>query len=394
MKFKVYHQLGFRFQWNIQSIEEDATGDGVILAPRYMGREIIEGLKRKLKNQAIFDPQFFLPDTARGQLCSYEFFPCITGDGFETTEYIDNFAFDCADKCVEFQLQNNFRYIVIPSRYKTGMPTDFIRSQESQFINPFLEAIHKQGVDKEIVLQLVLNDDMIKDEEYSSDLLNWITGFDEIAGVYLIIEVSSRSKQIKDIDFLFSYLKFINALSINNIKVILGYLNCESILLSIANPDIITIGSYENTRRFNISAFEDKEDTRQQGPTARIYISELLQWMDHRYLGIIKRVINNQDFFDKNAYQAEMFKPIFNWHFGRPQLYKHYFLVFSEQLRRVSNIENSKRYKKVCAIIQNAINNYSFFAENGIVFDPDSDGSHLYAWITAANLFAAEQGWR
>jgi hypothetical protein len=107
MKFEIYHQLAFRYQWNIQSLEEDCTGDGLILAPRYMGREYIQGLKRRLKKKAIFDPQFFLPDTARGQLCSYDFFPCITGDGFETNEYIDNFASDSAEKCLEFQLQKN-----------------------------------------------------------------------------------------------------------------------------------------------------------------------------------------------------------------------------------------------------------------------------------------------
>ena len=180
----------------------------------------------------------------------------------------------------------------------------------------------------------------------------------------------------------------------NKVKVILGYLNCEAILLSIANPHIITIGSYENTRRFNISAFEEKEDNRQQGPTARIYISKLLQLVDHRYIGIIKRVKDDPDFFDKNTYQAEMFMPSFKWHFGRPQLYKHYFLVFSKQLRDVGNTEDHKRYKKVCSIIENAIDNYSFFSEKGILFDPDSDGSHLYAWLTAANLFAADQGWR
>ena len=64
MKFEIYHQLGFRFQWNLQSIEEDATGDGVILGPRYMGRETIEALNRKVKKMGIFDPRFFLPDTA------------------------------------------------------------------------------------------------------------------------------------------------------------------------------------------------------------------------------------------------------------------------------------------------------------------------------------------
>ena len=154
------------------------------------------------------------------------------------------------------------------------------------------------------------------------------------------------------------------------------------------------MGSYENTRRFNISAFEEKEDSRQQGPIARIYVSKLLQWVDYRWIGAIKRVKNDPDFFDKNDYQAEMFKPSYNWHFGRPHLYKHYFLVFSKQLRSVSIPEGSNRYKKVCSIIETAINNYSYFADKGILFDPDSDGSHLFAWITAANLFADEQGWR
>ena len=213
MIFEIYHQLGFRFQWNFQSIEEDDTGHGVILAPRYMERDKIETLKNKVKKKALFDPQFFLPDTDRGHLCSYEFFPCVAGDGFETTEYVDNFAFDCAERCIDFQLKNNFRYIIIPTRYKTGMPTDFIKSQENQFIKPFLKAIRKMEVVKDIFIQLILNDDMIKDEEYSSDLLNWITGYDDIAGVYLITEVASRSKQIKDIEYLFSYLRFINALN-------------------------------------------------------------------------------------------------------------------------------------------------------------------------------------
>ena len=296
---------------------------------------------------------------------------------------------------MDFQVRNNFRYVVIPTRYKTGMPTDFLMSQEEQFIKPFIEAINKRAVKKPIILQLILNDDMIKDEEYSNDLLNWITGMDEINGVYLITEVSSRSKQIKDIDFLTAYLRFLNILTINKLNVILGFLNCESMLLSIANPHILTIGSYENTRRFNISSFEDREDTRQQGPTARIYVSKLVQWIDHRYLGVIKRLKKDfPDIFDSNRYQAEMFEPTFNWHFGKPQLYKHYFLVFSNQLRELSNFEGFKRYKKVCFILETAINNYSALLGKGIVFDADSDGSHLSAWLTAANVFAAEQGWR
>lgn len=71
---KIYHQVGHNSNWNMESHGDDGAGDGLILAPRYMRREKIEALGITLKNRSYFDPQWFLPDTQRGNWKSIHFF--------------------------------------------------------------------------------------------------------------------------------------------------------------------------------------------------------------------------------------------------------------------------------------------------------------------------------
>jgi len=138
LKFEIYHQLGHNHKWNLQSLYDDGIGSGVIIAPRYIERAHVEELDAEIRESAIFDPQFFLPDTAKGKLSTYDFFPNIVADGFKTSEYEGEFAFEGANQCLDFQLANGFRYLVIPTRYASGMPSDFINQQEKLFIEPFL----------------------------------------------------------------------------------------------------------------------------------------------------------------------------------------------------------------------------------------------------------------
>lgn len=394
MTLEIYHQIGHNHKWNFQSLKDDKTGQGVILSPRFLSPTDIVKQPPDIIRSSIFDPQFFLPDTALGKLSDYDFFPDSVADGFKTNDYSDSYAQESAERCVKFQIQNDFRYIVIPTRYSAGMPTSFIQSQQELFVTPFLEAINKQQSSQKVVLQLVLNDNMIKDKEYAADLLNWITGIDTLNGVYLIVEASPRSKQLADADLLFAMLTFIDALVQNQLEVILGYLNTESFLLSIASPQIITMGTYENTRTFNIRNFEVKEKTVQQGPTARLYVSKLLQWVSYPYIGAISRALTGEtNFFDENRHQALMFKPSYRWHFSKPELYKHALLVFEQQLRNIGVLQGKERYEAVRSTIRNAMSYYAKIEAGGVVFDRDSSGEHLPAWLTAANQFGIVKGW-
>jgi len=394
MKFDIYHQAGFRYQWNIQSINDDGTGDGIIIGARSVEKDKVEQLPLKVRKKAIFDPQFFLPAVPKGQLATYDFFPHLASDGFSSSDYADESAGISASGCVAFQVQNRFRHVVIPTRYMAGMPGDFIKTQNSLFVVPFLEAIASQDGDHSALLQLVVTDNMLKDDEYTADLLNWITGLEGVAGVYLIAEHNGSSKQIKDADFLYRLLRFTLALRQNDMVVVLGYLNTEAVLLSLSDPSVVTMGVYENTRAFKIRTFEDN-DTKQRGPSPRLYMARCLQWIDRNYHGAIERRLpGGKELFDQNKYQAIMFRPSFKWHFSKPELYKHHFVELSRQLRQISELEGRARFKHVKAIIEAAMKNFKKMDESGIVLDQDNDGSHLAAWMTAGNEFAKDQGWQ
>lgn len=368
MSIEIYHQLGFRSNWNFESFLDDGVGSGFIFASSHMQKSDVEESKEEIKNISLFDPQFFLPNIPKRNLITYEFFPDNLSDGFQTSEYINNYSQECAIKCLEFQKENHFNKYVIPSRYLAGMPTDFITQQQELFIDPFLEAASKIGIDKEIIMQLIINNEMIKDKEYSTDLLNWITGLRDIDGIYLIAEISPRNKQIKEIDFLYNYLHFINVLAQNELYVLLGYQNTESLLLTIANPNAITIGSYENLRMFNIRNFEDTDEKHMRGPNARIYSSTLIQWVDVNYLGALKRALGSLDIFDDNHYRALMFQPGYHWHFSKPDLYKHYFLIYSNQIQQHASANGIDRYKMTIDTIKNAISYYSNIQKAGVYF--------------------------
>lgn len=393
---KLYHQVGYRDKWNIESYENDSVGDGLILAPRYMKRQKIDSLTISVKHNSFFDPQWFLPDTPRGKLEEYPFFPAVCCDGFDTMNYVGTDANQCATACLAYQISNGFGGIIIPTRHYSGMPTDFMNMQTQQFINPFIRAIQSkketgQQVQDKVLLQLILNEGMVQDSSYCDDLLDWITGLEEITGVYLIIEHTANSKQIKDIDLLYYYLKFIDLLVENEVDVVLGYVNTESIILSLSHPTGITMGAYENMRRFGLRPFRDATAI-QMSPNPRLYCSNLLQWVDSGYLGALKRQ-GFLNILDDNKYLQKMLSSGYNWHSNKPEIYKHYFLVFSNQISSITGVEGSNRYHYIDSLIEQAVDNYESIRNSGIVLDSDSDGSHLPVWRTAANEFAREKGW-
>ncbi len=392
---EIYHQLGYNDVWNRQSLIDDRTGNGFIIAPRHMPKNKVKDIEVTWKRHAIFDPQFFVPSTALGELTTYDFFPGTSLPAFATDEFCGRHAKRCASGCVKFQVGNGFRYIVIPTRYCSGTPSDFIEQQKELTVQPFLEAVDSQRTDIPIALQLVLNSHMLTDVQFRNDLLNWVTGTRAISAVYLITQVEPRRKQLNDPSFLLALMQFTHALRMNSLDVILGYLNCESLVLSVADPSIVTMGSYEKTRMFNISDFRVPEKEQGGGPNPRLYVSRLLQWIDHRYLGAIEQVSSETGVvFDSNHYQARMFEPTFKWHFTKPELYKHYFLEMHKQLRLIGQTTGKERYECVAHMIAAAMDGFSKLDDAGVALMFENGGGHLPAWLTAANMFAKERGWR
>jgi hypothetical protein len=385
---RLLHQLGHRYQWSIDSLAQDSTGDGCICAPRYMARTLVQKLPAALRAQSLFDPQFFLPNSSRGKLATYPFFPQVVAGGFSTTEWTDQMALQCARDCLSFQESCEFSAVVVPTRFREGMPTSFIEEQDRMFVVPFLQAADEAQVRRSKLLQLIVTDFMLKDAAYRTDLLNWATRYSEFAGVYLIYHVHDRNKQITDTDFLMGLMGFVAALKEAGLLVMVGYANTEGALLACAGADVITMGSYENLRMFSHDAFDEPSERPIRGPNARVYVPRLLQWVEYGYLGAIRRVVGDFDsYIEDSQYRVSMFRPDYNWHFTKPEPYKHFFTVYSRQLRRLFAAPSGDLCAAFLEECQSALSEHDALRQSGVYLDPDSSGQHLNSWISVLNLW-------
>ncbi len=384
---QVLHQLGYRYQWNLESITGDGTGDGVICGPRYMTRARVEGLPLGIRENSLFDPQFFLPHSSRGALSTYPFFPQVVAGGFSTTDWTDAMASQCAMDCLRFQNDCGFRALVIPTRFYDGMPASFVDDQDRQFVIPFLEASSRLRIERPLYLQVILTDFMLRDQSYSARLLNWITSYSELSGVYLIYHVQNRRKQLQDTEFLLNLFAFLQSLKRADLAVVVGYANTEGVLLLCTGADAITMGSYENLRMFSVDAFDEPRDGPRYGPNVRLYVPRLLQWVEQAYMGAIRRAVGDLgEYLEDNQYRVRMFEPEYNWHFTKPEPYKHFFVTYSTQLRRLSVGSPEQRYPAVLAECESALVEHQRLQAAGMVMDPESSGQHLNSWISVLNI--------
>jgi hypothetical protein len=383
---KVYHQTGFRLNWNIDSFQQK-VGDGLIFSPINIDADKLIQIDNSLKETSFLDPQLYLLNEAKGTLDTYPYFPGNIKPDYSTPD-LDNSNQILAQLCIDYQLKNDFEYVVIPTRYYVDNPTTYFLQTGDYFVSPFIDYIKAQGIKKKILQSVIVKTIMLTDEEKRNETLNWITG-QQIDGVYLIFEDNATGKQIKDFEFLLNALKFIHTLKMNGIEVHLGYNNTEAVLYSVAMPDSVSIGSYENLRSFGIKCFQDLENGPMRAPRARLYSSLLLQWIDYQYIDAMSKLINNyENYFDDSEYKPLMFKPDYNWQFMKPEPYKHYFYVFSNQIKALPETQ-LERIESLKVNIRQSMNLFRTIEET-VLLDDDSNGSHLPNWFNVINAFQKE----
>ena len=386
----LYHQCGHNFNWNKESYLDDDCGDGLIFSPIHQKRETIEKLDDSLKAVSIFDPQYYLPSSQKKKLKSYTFFPETISGGFNTADFA-LLALESARQCLEFQINQDFSKIIIPARHFTDMIPDYIEKQNIYALHPFLQAIDEFVTDKEIYLTVPLTKSMIMNDEYRFTILNWITNYPEIDGVYLLVEDDRKSKQIQDAKFLIEYLKIVKELSDIGLKILVGHLNTEGLLFSLIDNCDITFGAYENTRIFSIDKFVTSEEE-MRGPKSRLYLPGLLNWIQFSQAQQIRNVM--PDLWDKiyfeTTYAEGAFSAAAEPHFTYPALYKHFFMTFQNQINALSNLSIQERYITLRSWLRNADDFYEIIEDKPFDLDRHGRGTHITAWLDAINWFKRE----
>lgn len=387
---RVYHQVGFQSSWNKQSLLLDQTGAGLIFAPRYQPKTEVTSTEYWVRARSLFDPQFFIPQVSRGGLSTYDFFPNVVCDDFVSNEYSQQQANQSAEACLRFQREMDFEKTIIPTRFHDGNPQTTISSHNRLFVQPFLQSYSAHSDNKPLLLQLILTERVLKDERNSADFLNWVTSL-PIKGCYLIPFLTNRGneKQITDSQFLVGLLKFIKSLRDNEMEVVVGYLNTEALLLLAAGPTAVATGAYENLRMFHPDNFDHPQPNRvMQGPAARLFISQLLHWIDFRYIGaLLEALPSSHSFIDDSPYAATVGDLTTNWHFTNPVIYKHYFSVFFPLLERVGRLPQAERISAIRKLLTEANDIFQEIDNKGVFLDRTNSGFHLGTWITALNQF-------
>ena len=387
MSISLYHQVGHNANWNSESFVADSCGDGLILSPVHQSQSQIEHMSAEIKQHCIFDPQYYLPNSKKDKLNSYTFFPQALSGGFSTKTF-PTIALDSAKKCINFQLAQDFEKLIIPARYFDQMDPDYTEKQELYTVNAFLEAISKPKTQKPVYLTLPLTSHMIEHKKYRNMILNWATSFPEIDGIYVIADYQRNTKQIQSEPFLDAYLEFITELREAGLEVLVGYLNTESLVLSLIDGSSLTFGSFENTRMFSIDKFlVDTEERR--GPTPRIYLPGLLNWLQLNQAKQLKKInpkLWGQIYFP-TTYAEEVLIAAVEPTFNQPGLYKHYFVCFTDQVNQLKVLKPKDRYDKLRKWIQNAIEYYKEVDKLPIDLDAHGKGEHLKPWLNSIKRY-------
>ena len=396
MSLRLFHQSGHCANWNRDSFETDHIGDGIIFSPVHEACTTVSEYNKNLKSASLFDPQFYLPSSQKQKLQTYSFFPnSIMGEkGFSTIDFMA-VSYEAAKRCVEFQLENDFLEIIIPARFYEYFDDKYIDGQSQQFVHPFLEEIKKQDPlgSKKVLLTVPMTASMVNSNEYRNKVLNWITSYPEIDGVYMFCQHDRSTKQINDLTFLTQYMDVIKASCDADLEVLVGYSNTESLLYSLAGEISLTVGAFENTRMFSLDKFIVTDGDR-RGPKARIYLPKLLNWINfdeakilkNRYPVIWDKIYTATDESDAAFKQTK--DPTFN----SPILYKHYFKVFSSQIDTLSSLNTQGRYNQLNAWIDEAIDLHDEIISDAFKLDKHGNGEHLNTWSNAIRIFAQSNG--
>lgn len=378
---KIYHQAGHRTNWNLESLNDDGVGHGIIFSPVHYSATQLNAASQEIKEKSLFDPQFYVPDSQKNKINSYHFFPEKMMNGFATKAF-ETVAYESAELCLEFQLENHFESLIIPTRYFPEMISDYIDQQTVFSVDPFLRAYEKLGAGKELFLTLPMTSAMMLDSEYRTNILNWITAYPEIHGVYLLVHFNEQTKQLSEYNKLSAYLNFIHELQEADLKVICGYCNTEGVLLSVLDVYGISMGAYENTRRFSIDKFLEDDQIR-RGPAPRIFMPKLLNWIRWDTAEEIRDDFPDlwENIYSVTDHAESVFASEQRPHFNQPALYKHHFELMSNLYGELEGLTINDRKKMLQEKIQMAVRLYQEIKANGVIlFDANCGGDHLPIW--------------
>lgn len=265
-------QYGFGAGEKIDKGISNSFIDGVILSPKYKKPEDLKKYISELNNnygpncQLLFDPQFYLctvldvAEVNRGKLEFYPYFK----DSLSRKD-LSNLSnvMDFSVKTLEFQKGMNLASYITP----TVMINDFNGRDAQIAISLTYSSIQVNQSQHSLLASLCIDEDAFKNREAMEDFLDSITALD-VDGFYIIVKRNTTDELVWNTEVLVNLMIFLYTLSsLNLYKVILGYSNIISILLSVCGSIDFANGWFKNLQIFSKDNYEVRSGGRRPKPT-------------------------------------------------------------------------------------------------------------------------------
>lgn len=381
---KLLHQLGHNYKWPLDSFFENEVGDGFVLLARSIEKEKIgkalSGYKAdKYLPHSFLDLQFYGgKDSIGGHLDTYEFHP-INHKGKETEVGM----IEAVLAGIKFQEELGLKNVLVPNVWmppeKTELSYGFIKA-----ISSHISKNKKMGV--LYFMTIPISGTTIDDSSAVEKLLQELTDMDIcFDGYYIVCEPNLEYKKKISIDFKYyaNLKKIMSTLKKQGFKTILGFSNLDSIVFSaMVDIDYITIGTYENLRKFSLKGYTEETDG---GASKGWYYSEkLLNFVRASQLDLLRErgildYIRNED----NIFSDVILKDGYPWNTHRPDVHKNYLVSISRQLKTLNDIPlGETRISHIEKMIEQAVTLYESFRKASVYLDDESSNYHLSMWLS------------
>lgn len=390
---EIYHQLGHNHKWALDSHFQNNIGDGFIFSAfSFKYGKIENGVSSYKPNQylnkSMVDLQFYgSKETVGGQLASYPFNPINLNQSDSTmvagTELIKN--------AITYQESLALKNIIIPAFYHEASDLEKVEKYLRK-INKIIVRKKESGSKLKYFMTIPFSNSAIISKDHVENLLQIATdmpiAFD---GYYIVCDSSPEYKKKVSIDYDYyaNLLKVFQVLKAQGFTTIFGYSNWDALVFaSLCDIDYITIGTYENLRKFNIQRFTEDLGG---GASKGWYFSEkLLNFIRAQEITKVRRS-NCLDLIanEKNIFSDIILNKDYAWNTHKPDVHKNYLLAISRLLKEITNINSlSKRAIFFQKKIDQARQLYGELARQRVFLNDESGDYHLGAWDSILKMYA------
>ncbi|HEY4515591.1 MAG TPA: hypothetical protein VJH67_00150 [Candidatus Paceibacterota bacterium] len=380
---KLLHQLGHNHKWALDAFFENNIGDGFILSAFSIEKEkigqILSGYSPdKYLPVSFLDLQFYAgKDSLGGKLDTYGFHPIN-----HKTEDTEVSTLDAVMAGVKFQEKLGFKNILIPNIYIDPENPD----RTGRLIKEINKRISKERKENILYFMTIpIIGSVIDNDSDVEKLLQELTDMDIcFDGYYVVCEsnLEFKKKISTDYKYYINLSKILTTLKKQDFKTMLGFSNIDALVFStMADIDYITIGTYENLRKFSIKRFT--EESNGGASEGWYYSGKILNFIKARQIEIFRgkgllNLIKNQD----NVFSDVILTEGYQWNTHRPDVHKNYLVEISRQLKELNSREVSNRSKYFIEIVEKSRGLYHDLESKGVYLDDESSNYHLATWLS------------